>query len=59
MNTGVTARYITSEPHIEIVNGHKISTAGGCIINKLETKLVHDMEFTDDVTIQYYDYYGE
>ena len=59
VNTGVTARYITSEPHIEIVNGHKISTAGGCIINKLETKLVHDMEFTDDVTIQYYDYYGE
>lgn len=59
VNTGVTARYIVSEPHIEIVNGHKISTAGGCIINKLESKLVHDMDFTDDVTIQYYDYYGE
>lgn len=59
VNTGVTARYITSEPHIEVVNGHKVSTAGGCIINKLETKLVKDMDFTDDVTIQYYDYYGE
>lgn len=59
VNTGVTARYIVSEPHIEIVNGHKISTAGGCIINKLESKLVHDMDFTDDVSIQYYDYYGE
>ena len=59
VNTGVTARYITSEPHIEVVNGHKVSTAGGCIINKLETKLVHDMDFTDDVTIQFYDYYGE
>lgn len=59
VNTGVTARYIVSEPHIEEVNGHKVSTAGGCIINKLESKLVHDMDFTDDVTIQYYDYYGE
>ena len=59
VNTGVTARYITSEPHIEVVNGHKVSTAGGCIINKLETKLVKDMDFTDDVSIQYYDYYGE
>ena len=59
VNTGVTARYIVSEPHIEEVNGHNVSTAGGCIINKLESKLVHDMDFTDDVTIQYYDYYGE
>lgn len=59
VNTGVTARYITSEPHTEIVDGHTISTAGGCIINKLETKIVKDMDFTDDVSIQYYDYYGE
>ena len=59
VNSGVTAKYIVEEPHTEIIEGHEISTAGGCIINKLDKKLVHDFDFTDDVKIYFADFENE
>lgn len=52
INTGVSAIYIGStgfntlkEP-IEIdINGHKVLTAGGCVIRRLESKEVHDIDY--------------
>lgn len=44
MNTGTTALYRWTEPHKEIINGHEINTAGGCIINKLATKQIKDVD---------------
>lgn len=55
INSGVTARYIVEEPHTEIINGHEISTAGGCIIRKLDDKIVHDWDFLDDVKVDFSD----
>ena len=55
INSGVTARYITEEPHKEIINGHEVSTAGGCIIRRLDDKMVHDWEFLDDVEVHFSD----
>lgn len=59
VNSGVTAKYICDIPHIEYIDGHKISTAGGCIIKKLDQKLVKDWDFTDDVTIYFSDFDNE
>lgn len=55
VNSGVTARYISEEPHKEIINGHEISTAGGCIIRRLDDKMVHDWDFLDDVKVTFSD----
>lgn len=55
INSGVTAKYIVEEPHTEIINGHEISTAGGCIIRKLDDKMVHDWDFLDDVKVDFSD----
>lgn len=55
VNSGVTAKYIHDTPHIEIINGHEVSTAGGCIIRRLDEKLVHDWDFTDNVKITFSD----
>lgn len=55
INSGVTARYINEPIHTEIINGHEISTAGGCIIRRLDNKLVHDWEFLDDVKVEFSD----
>lgn len=43
-NTGTTALYRWTEPHKEMINGHEIDTAGGCIINKLSTKAIKDVD---------------
>lgn len=49
VNSGVSALYVGAtgygtlrEPTIVDVNGHKVSTAGGCVIRKLKTKVVHN-----------------
>lgn len=55
INSGVTARYINEQPHKEVINGHEISTAGGCIIRRLDDKMVHDWEFLDDVKVEFSD----
>ena len=55
VNSGVTAKYINEEPHTEIIDGHEISTAGGCIIRRLDDKMVHDWEFLDDVQVHFSD----
>lgn len=55
VNSGVTAKYIHMEPHTEIIEGHEISTAGGCIIQRLDEKLIHDWDFLDDVKIVFSD----
>ena len=55
VNSGVTAKYIHTEIHDEVINGHTVSTAGGCIIRRLDEKLVHDWDFTDDVEISFSD----
>lgn len=44
VNTGTTALYRWCVPHKEIINGHEIDTAGGCIINKLSTKAIKDVD---------------
>ena len=44
VNTGTTALYRWTEPHKEMINGHEIDTAGGCIINKLSTKAIKDVD---------------
>lgn len=56
VNSGVTAKYIADVPHTEIIEGHEVSTAGGCIISKLEEKLVHDWDFLDDVNLYFSDF---
>ena len=40
--TGTTCRYIDDVPHVEYVNGHRIETAGGAIISKLEEKEIRE-----------------
>lgn len=52
VNTGVSALYIGAEgyqtqrkPEIMYINGHEIHTAGGCVIRKLDSKIVHDVDF--------------
>ena len=44
VNTGTTAMYRWTEPHKEIINGHVVDTAGGCIINKLASKTIKDVD---------------
>lgn len=44
INTGTTALYRWTEPHKEMINGHEVDTAGGCIINKLSTKAIKDVD---------------
>lgn len=40
--TGTTCRYLDDVPHIEYVDGHRIETAGGAIISKLEEKEIRE-----------------
>lgn len=47
VNTGTTARYSWREPEILNINGHLVDTAGGCIINKLKTKKIKDLDITN------------
>jgi len=44
VNTGTTALYRWCTPHKEVIDGHEIDTAGGCIINKLSTKAIKDVD---------------
>ena len=52
INAGVSAIYIGAEgfgseriPKVLNIDGHEIHTAGGCIIRKLESKIVHDVDY--------------
>lgn len=53
VNTGITACYIGAvggidgirKPTILNINGHEISTAGGCVLKRLSEKKVKDTEF--------------
>ena len=53
VNTGITACYIGAvggidgirKPTILNINGHEISTAGGCVLKRLNEKKVKDTEF--------------
>ena len=52
VNTGVSAIYIGAEgyqtqrkPEIMYIDGHEVHTAGGCVIRKLDSKVVHDVDF--------------
>jgi hypothetical protein len=53
INTGITACYIGAvggidgirKPTILNINGHEISTAGGCVLKRLSEKKVKDTEF--------------
>ena len=54
VNTGVCALYIGAngyntdrKPQIIDINGHKIHTAGGCVIKKLESKFIHNIDVAD------------
>mgnify|MGYP002522926304 CR=1 FL=1 len=41
---GVSALYIYDEPHIEVIDGHKIETAGGCILRQV-TKTLNEIKW--------------
>ena len=52
INAGVSAIYIGAEgyqtqrrPEVLNIDGHEVHTAGGCVIRKLESKVVHDVDF--------------
>ena len=50
INTGTTCDYSTmGKPHIEMINGHRIETAGGAIIQKLDAKQVKNMDLDEDI----------
>ena len=44
INTGTTAYYIIEEPHTEVINGHEVEIAGGCVISKLDKKYIKDID---------------
>ena len=48
INTGTYSKYLVERPRIEIINGHEIETAGGCIIQKLSEKSIKPMKEIDD-----------
>lgn len=61
INTGRSALYVGATgyntprvPTMVNVNGHVVSTAGGCVIRTLKTKVVHDIEY-DLSSYEYYD----
>lgn len=61
INTGVCALYIGATgfntprmPEILNIDGHEIHTAGGCVIKKLETKIVHNI-FVDPINSDNYE----
>lgn len=52
INAGVSALYIGAEgfespriPQVMEIDGHKIHTAGGCVIKKLDKKVIRDVDF--------------
>ena len=52
INAGVSALYIGAEgfespriPQVMNIDGHEIHTAGGCIIRKLEKKVIRDVDY--------------
>lgn len=61
VNTGATACYVGAlggldgerRPTIININGHTISTAGGCVIKRLKEKKVHDIDY--DFSYEYID----
>lgn len=44
VNTGTTSKYVYNEPNIQIIDGHRIQTCGGCVIQKLEEKKIKDID---------------
>ena len=44
INTGTTAYYILEEPHTEVISGHEVEIAGGCVISKLDKKYIKDID---------------
>lgn len=44
VNTGTNAKYVYCPPHIEIIDGHRIQTCGGCVVQKLEEKKIKDID---------------
>ena len=49
-NTGTCSVYLTEKVHEEKVNGHIVETCGGCIIKKLESKKITDI---DNVNVEW------
>ena len=47
-NTGTCSKYLVERPRIEVIAGHEIETAGGCIISKLKEKTIKPMKEIDD-----------
>lgn len=52
INAGVSALYIGAEgfeapriPQVMFIDGHEIHTAGGCVIRKLEKKVIRDVDY--------------
>lgn len=55
VNTGVTCKYVNHYMGIQTVNGHKVETAGGCVIIPLKEKIIKDMDLVEgfDYEVQY------
>lgn len=55
-NTGTTCKYTSHKPEIIFVDGHRIETAGGAIIEKLESKVVKNMDLDETTDFDFEEY---
>lgn len=55
INTGITCKYVNHPMGIQEVNGHKVETAGGCVIIPLKEKVIKEMDLIEgfDYKIEY------
>ena len=51
-NTGTTCRYEFFKPQEMEIDGHKVHTAGGAIIQKLKAKVIHDIDCDETINFE-------
>lgn len=54
-NTGITCKYVNHYMGIQTINGHKVETAGGCVIIPLKDKMIKNINLVEgfDYEVQY------
>ena len=55
VNAGIICKYVNHPMGIQTVKGHKVETAGGCVIIPLKEKVIKDMDLVEgfDYEVQY------
>ena len=55
VNAGIMCKYVDHYMGIQNVNGHKVETAGGCVIIPLKEKVIKDMDLVEgfDYVVKY------